>query len=89
MRVLHVRGPIDTLNLTLGKATFTSLKHPGPPDELRMNVHNQVVTNIKANQDLTAVLLSVLIRNGITLTGNAADWLGRLAAPPPPPPVKR
>lgn len=82
-RPLRTRSPIDTLNLTLGKATFMSMNHPGRVDQLIMNVHNQVVTNIKPDQDLTAVLLTVLIRNGITMTGNAADWLGRLASPPP------
>jgi hypothetical protein len=75
-------GRIDTLNLTLGKATFMSMNQPGQVDELRMNVRNQVVTNIKADQDLSSVLLSVLIRNGMTLTGNGASWLGRLTAPP-------
>ncbi|HZQ46794.1 MAG TPA: hypothetical protein VFC07_07285 [Verrucomicrobiae bacterium] len=75
-------GRIDTLNLTLGKATFMSMNQPRQVDELRMNVHNQVVTNIKADQDLSSVLLAVLIRNGMTLTGNGAGWLGRIAAPP-------
>ncbi len=74
-------GRIDTLNLTLGKATFLSMNQPREVDELRMNVHNAVVTNIKADQDLSSVLLAVLIRNGMTLTGNSANWLGRLAAP--------
>lgn len=74
-------GQIDTLNLTLGKATFMSMNQPQQVDELRMNVHNQVVTNIKSDQDLSSVLLAVLIKNGMTLTGNSASWLGRLAAP--------
>jgi len=75
-------GRIDTLNLTLGKATFMSMNQPRQVDELRANVHNAVVTNIKADQDLSSVLLAVLIRNGMTLTGNSANWLGRLAITP-------
>lgn len=91
VRVLRVGRSIDTLNLTLGKATFMSLRQPGKVDELLMNVRNAVVSNVKPDQDLTAVLLSVLIRNGITLTGDAADWLSRLATPatPSPPPAAR
>jgi hypothetical protein len=73
-------GRIDTLNLTLGKATFMSMSQPKQVDELRMNVHNQVVTNVTPDQDISSVLLAVLIRNGMTLTGNNMSWLGRLAA---------
>jgi uncharacterized protein involved in outer membrane biogenesis len=75
-------GRIDMLNLTLGKATFMSMKQPRQVDELPVNVRNQVVTNITADQDLSSVLLAVLIRNRLTLTENTANWLGRLAAPP-------
>jgi hypothetical protein len=75
-------GRIDTLNLTLGKATFMSMSQPRQVDELRMNVHNQVVTNVTPDQDISSVLLAVLIRNGMTLTGNNVSWLGRLASPP-------
>ncbi len=73
-------GRIDTLNLTLGKATFMSMSQPRQVDELRMNVHNQVVTNVTPEQDISSVLLAVLIRNGMTLTGSNMSWLGRLAA---------
>ena len=75
-------GRIDTLNLTLGKATFMSMNQPRQVDELKANVHNAVVTNIKADQQLSSVLLAVLIKNGITLTSNTASWLGRLAMTP-------
>jgi uncharacterized protein involved in outer membrane biogenesis len=78
---------IDTLNLTLGKATFMRMSHPGQVDELKLDIHNQVLTNIKSAQDLTGVLMVALLRNGVNLLGNvrgggAQSWIERLLAAP-------
>ncbi len=78
---------IDTLNLTLGKATFMRMRQPGQVDELRLDIHNQVLTNIKSVQDLSGVLMVALLRNGVNLLGNARgggaqNWIERLAAAP-------
>jgi uncharacterized protein involved in outer membrane biogenesis len=78
---------IDILNLTLGKATFMRMRQPGQVDELRLDIHNQVLTNIKSAQDLSSVLMVALLRNGVNLLGNARgggaqNWIERLAAAP-------
>jgi uncharacterized protein involved in outer membrane biogenesis len=78
---------IDTLNLTLGKATFMRMKQPGQVEELKLDIHNQVLTNIKSAQDLSGVLMVALLRNGVNLLGNtrgggAQNWFERLVAAP-------
>jgi len=79
---------IDTLNLTLGRATYRSMKQPNQVDELRMDIRNQVLTNVVAGQDLAGVATAILLRNGVSPMTNGADptnhwlyWMGRLTAP--------
>ncbi len=79
---------IDTLNLTLGRATYRSMKLPNQMDELKMDLRNQVLTNVVASDDLAGVLTAILLRNGVNPMGNSADptnhwlyWMGRLTVP--------
>ena len=79
---------IDTLNLTLGRATYRSMKQPNQVDELKMDIRNQVLTNVVSGQDLAGVFTAVLLRNSVNPMGNSADptnhwlyWMGRLTAP--------
>lgn len=79
---------IDTLNLTLGRATYRSMRQPNQVDELKMNIRNQVLTNVVSGQDLAGVGTAILLRNGISPVANGADptnhwlyWMGRLTAP--------
>lgn len=69
---------IDTLNLTLGKATHLDMKQPGKVDQFRINVNHQVFTNIKSEKDFSGVLLVALLRSGVDVT---QGWL-QLFAPP-------
>jgi len=69
---------IDTLNLTLGKATHLDMRQPGKVDEFKVNVKHQVFTNIKSEDEFSGVLLVALLRSGVDVSQN---WL-QLFAPP-------
>lgn len=81
---------IDTLNLTLGQATFMSMKQPGHVEPLAMDIHNQVLTNVGDARDLGGVATVILLKNGISINDNGGangqtnywrHWLGRFIAP--------
>jgi len=74
---------IDTLNLTLGKATHLRMDQPRQVDEFKMNVDHQVFNNIKSDQDFSNVLLVALLRsNASVLFGGKSSNFLRLLAPP-------
>lgn len=58
---------IDTLNLTLGKIRYLSLKTPGPAREFDLGVRNQIQQNIKTTADLNALFLKILLQKGSVL----------------------
>ena len=60
-------GGIETLNLSLGKVTFTDLRPPALTREFRLDVRNEVVTNVKSELDVLGVIARILIRRGITI----------------------
>lgn len=72
---------IDTLNLTLGKATFLRMKQPDKVDEIKMEIHNQVLTNVHSTHDLAGVLLFIALKNGGTADKALQNWLGESFAP--------
>ena len=67
---------IDVLNLTLGKVRFVDLKTPNRSTELRLNVRDQIVKNVRSESDLYGVLFLIWLRNGMSLSGNP------MASPP-------
>jgi hypothetical protein len=73
---------VDTLNLSIGKATYLHLKEPKQLDELKFDVDHQIFTNVKTQQDLSADLFVALIKSRANLmqTSNAQTWL-QLFAP--------
>jgi hypothetical protein len=79
---------VDTLNLTLGKATFLSMKQPGPPDTLKMDMRNHVLTNVTSAEDLQGIAALVLLKNGIALgsggggTNHWEYWVKRFSSTP-------
>jgi hypothetical protein len=60
-------GGIQTLNLSLGKITFTDLRPPTLTREFRLDVRNEVTTDLKSELDILSVLARALLRRGITL----------------------
>jgi len=81
-RALSVLGftfdGVETLNLTLGSARFTSLRNPGKATEIELGLKNEILTDIRSLAQLRQVLMKALLRNGITISG-----------PPPPEPSAR
>lgn len=74
---------IDTLNMTLGKVTFFSMKQPSKVDQFNMNVNHQIFSNIKSEQDFRTALLAALLNNNVSLfqKGNSGQSLMQLFAP--------
>jgi uncharacterized protein involved in outer membrane biogenesis len=74
---------IDTLNLSLGKATYLHMKQPDKVDELKINVNHQVFTNIKTEQDFSGALLMAFLKSGANLmqSNGAQTWLQLLSPP--------
>lgn len=60
---------VDTLNLTLGRARFTSLRNPGKATEVELGLKNEIFTDIRSVAQLRQVLMKALLRNGITISG--------------------
>ncbi|MBI3414363.1 MAG: hypothetical protein HY043_03425 [Verrucomicrobia bacterium] len=55
-------GSIDTLNLSFGKISFTSLKQPGKNWSRDLGVKNEVVKDVKSLADLSGLLLKTALR---------------------------
>lgn len=74
---------IDTLNLTLGKLTYTQMKDPRKVNVFNLNVDHQIFTGIKNEQDLSGDLMIALIRSGANVfqTGSNGQNLLQLFAP--------
>jgi hypothetical protein len=60
-------GGIETLNLSLGKVRFTSLKQASKATEVQLALKDEVLTNVRSAADLTNLVMKVLFRNGITI----------------------
>lgn len=58
---------VDTLNLTLGKIIQTDLSQSSPPREFDFRVKNQIITDLKTEQDVQTKLLPIFVRAGIAL----------------------
>jgi hypothetical protein len=62
---------IDTLNLTVGKIRYTSLRRPENTAEVKVGLRNEIYTNVRSLADLGDLLLRSSFRNGITITTKA------------------
>jgi uncharacterized protein involved in outer membrane biogenesis len=58
---------IDMLNLSVGKVRYTNIRLPRRNQEISVGLQNEMVRNIKTEQDLTALLFKILLRAGITI----------------------
>src|SRR5207249_8859335 len=77
---------IDTLNLSVGKVKYSSLRKPGKSTELEIGLKNEVLTNVKSMEDLSGLLLKVIFRKGFNiLTGGPSagiDLFPGIVLPP-------
>jgi hypothetical protein len=71
---------IDTLNLTVGKATLLKMKHPGRRKEVVLNIRNQVIPDIRSEQELALKVFLVLAQTG---GGSLLDFVAGDSPPPP------
>lgn len=74
---------IDTLNLSLGRATYLNMKTPRHVTELVMDVHNQVYTGIVNNKQIVGILLAILISRQNLLGPDGQLWLDAFSLPKP------
>lgn len=58
---------IDLLNLSVGRVRYEHLRFPRRNQDVQLNLQNQIIPNIQSEQDLTALLLKILLRAGITI----------------------
>ena len=63
---------IDTLNLTLGKINYASLKRPGKISEIDLGLKNQVFINVQSFRDLHGLLVKILFQKGISISSQSA-----------------
>jgi hypothetical protein len=71
----NVYPQIDTLNLSLGRATYMSMKNPGKVDELSLDVRNQVYTEIKSPAQVNNILLVILLSRHNLLGEDGRYWM--------------
>jgi len=58
---------IDTLNLTLGKFSYTNLKNPAKSQQFELDIKNEVLTGLKSEEDFEKKLVPLLSRNISTI----------------------
>jgi uncharacterized protein involved in outer membrane biogenesis len=74
---------IDTLNLSLGRATYIDLRNPGKVDELPLDVRNQIYTDVNSANQLQGILLVILWNRHNLLGGDGQHWLDALGLSKP------
>jgi len=60
---------IDTLNLTLGRVRFSSVKHPERAREINLDVKNTELKNVKSAKDFSGLIASIMMKNGVNFLG--------------------
>lgn len=70
---------IDLLNLSVGRVRYENLRLPRRNQDVQLNLQNQIIPNVRSEQDLTALLLKILLRAGITIYADSP----RLPQAPP------
>jgi hypothetical protein len=58
---------VETLKLSLGKVRKTNLNYPDKPVDTDLAVREQVMTNIKTQEDFQNKVLPVLLRGGVAV----------------------
>lgn len=66
---------IDTLNLSVGKVRYISLRQPQHNQEMNLALQGEIVQNVRSWNDMAGILFKVLLRAGVTIF---------LDQPPPP-----
>ena len=83
---LEFKG-IDVLNLSLGRVRYVDLQNPAASRELRLDLDNRIVKNVKSRADFNGLLLLLWLRSGGNLSGQpmvTPPEIIPLPAGPPP-----
>jgi hypothetical protein len=78
-------GGIDVLNLSLGKVRLVDLKNPDQNRDININVKNEVVNNIKNEQDLQTAAILLWLRHGGDVGLSITDIMSGFAKKPKKP----
>jgi hypothetical protein len=68
---------VDLLNLTVGKVRYSNLRFPRRNQEVEVALRNEMVANVRSEEDLVGILFKVLLRAGITIYWNGPGPLTR------------
>lgn len=68
-------GGIGTLELTLGRVTYTDLNNLANNNTQDLGIRDEVFKNIKSEEDLYGVLLVLMLRHGVNFGGGPGTWL--------------
>lgn len=74
---------IDTLNLTMGKVRYLSLRDPRRNQEIPVMLNNDIVLNVRTWSDMGGILFKVLLRAGFSLYLDSRPAVAPTNAPPP------
>ena len=58
---------IDMLNLSVGKVRYTNMRRPKRDQSINVRMENELIQNLRSEEDLAAVLFRVLLRAGIPI----------------------
>jgi len=63
---------VDKLYLTLGKVNFSSMKS-GRAKEVNLDIKNQEFDNVKSAADLSGLVVSIMLKNGVNFLGDGVS----------------
>ena len=58
---------IDMLNLSVGTVRYVNLRRPQRNQEINLALKNEIVQNVRSEQDMAGILFKILLRAGITI----------------------
>jgi hypothetical protein len=58
---------IDTLNLSLGRVNYSSVKRPWKKTEVKLGLKNEIITNVRSVAELKSLLVKLMFHHGITI----------------------
>jgi hypothetical protein len=58
---------IDMLNLSVGTVRYVNLRKPQRNQEFNLALKNEIVQNVRSEEDMAGILFKILLRAGITI----------------------
>jgi hypothetical protein len=73
---------VDMLNLSVAKIRYSNLRLPRRNQEVNLGLRNEIVRNLRSEEDLAAVLFRVLLRAGVTIYTDSKKPVKLPGSPP-------